>query len=168
MPTPTHTSYAVLGLLSVRSWTAYELARQSERSLRWFFPRAERAVYLEAKRLVDLGWARASAASTGKRASTVYAITPAGEKALRAWLGRPSDETEIVSEAALKLFFADRATPEQMRATVKGMSADATRAVEHLAALASRESQFPERMDTNILSMRLIVQIHRAVQEWAQ
>src|SRR5690242_16493139 len=98
MPTPTHTSYAVLGLLSVRSWTAYELARQSERSLRWFFPRAERAVYLEVKRLVDLGLAHATAATTGRRRSTVYAITGAGEQALRDWLGRPSGGTEIVSE----------------------------------------------------------------------
>ena len=67
---PTHTSYAVLGLLAVRSWTTYELARQSERSLRWFFPRAERAVYQEAKRLVALGWARANKTSTGRRTST--------------------------------------------------------------------------------------------------
>ena len=29
----TTTSYAVLGLLSVRSWTTYELAKQVQRSL---------------------------------------------------------------------------------------------------------------------------------------
>jgi PadR family transcriptional regulator, regulatory protein AphA len=168
MPTPTSTSYAVLGLLSLRPWTAYELARQSERSLRWFFPRAERAVYLEAKRLVDLGWAEATETATGRRRSTVYAITGAGQQALRDWLGRPSGDTAIVSEAALKLFFADQATPEQMRATVTGMSADAARAIDDLAAMASRESQFPQRMDTNVLSMRLIAEIHRAVLKWAQ
>jgi PadR family transcriptional regulator AphA len=44
---PTTTSYAVLGLLSVRSWTTYELAKQVQRSLNWFWPRAERKLYDE-------------------------------------------------------------------------------------------------------------------------
>ena len=48
---PTTTSYAVLGLLSVRSWTTYELAKQVQRSLNWFWPRAERKLYDEPKQL---------------------------------------------------------------------------------------------------------------------
>jgi PadR family transcriptional regulator, regulatory protein AphA len=165
-PTPTHTSYAVLGLLSVRSWTAYELARQSERSLRWFFPRAERAVYLEVKRLVDLRWARARTSSTGRRASTVYTITAAGTAALRKWLREPSTPTEIVSEPALKLFFADQGGTEEMRATVDGIRADAAHALDQLAGMAGHESEFPERMATNVLSMRLIADLHRTILEW--
>ena len=69
------TSYALLGLLSLQPWTTYELARQSERSLRWFFPRAERGVYQEAKRLVDLGWATSTATWAGRRKGTTYEIT---------------------------------------------------------------------------------------------
>ena len=47
------TSYALLGLLSLRSWTTYELAKQVQRSIGWFWPRAERKLYDEPKRLVD-------------------------------------------------------------------------------------------------------------------
>jgi DNA-binding PadR family transcriptional regulator len=164
---PTQTSYAVLGLLALRPWTAYELARQSERSLRWFFPRAERAVYLEAKRLVELGWARARKTTTGRRASNVYRITPAGERAMRAWLAAPSAPAQIESEGALKVFFADRSDAEKLRATIQGMRDQAAESLRQLAGMAAQESEFPERMRTNVLSMRLIADIHQALHRWA-
>jgi len=163
---PTPTSYAVLGLLAVRPWTTYELARQSERSLRWFFPRAERAVYLEAKRLVDLGWARARKSTTGRRTGTTYTITAAGRAALRSWLGEPSGATQIESEAALKLFFADQAGSAELRATVEGIRAHAAAALAELAGMAGGASEFPERVATNVLSMRLITDLHEAMHAW--
>ena len=164
---PTHTSYAVLGLLALRSWTTYELARQSERSLRWFFPRAERAVYQEAKRLVALRWARARKTSTGRRTSTVYRITPAGQEALRSWLAEPSDPTHIESEAALKVFFADQAGPSELRATINGIRDDAVDALDRLGAMATGEHEFSERNTTTVLSMRLITDLHEALYRWA-
>src|SRR5689334_22534988 len=90
MPTKrTTTSYAVLGLLSVRPWTTYELAKQVQRSLNWFWPRAERKLYDEPKRLVDQGLATAKRERTGQRPRTLYDITAAGRAALAAWLSEP-------------------------------------------------------------------------------
>ena len=83
----TTTSYAILGLLRLRSWTPYELAKQVQKSLGWFWPRAERKLYDEPKNLVALGLATATEEYTGNRPRTVYAITPAGRRALRGWLG---------------------------------------------------------------------------------
>ena len=54
----TSTTHAVLGLLSLRPWTTYELAKQVQRSLGWFWPRAERKLYDEPKRLVAAGVTR--------------------------------------------------------------------------------------------------------------
>ena len=62
----TTTSYALLGLLRLRSWTTYELAKQVQRGLGWFWPRAERKLYEEPKRLVDAGFATATEEHTGK------------------------------------------------------------------------------------------------------
>ena len=78
MPKPTTTSYALLGLLRLRPWTTYELAKQAQRSLNWFWPRAERKLYDEPKHLVDAGLATARAGATGKRPRTAYPITAAG------------------------------------------------------------------------------------------
>src|SRR3954453_22660540 len=94
----TPTSFALLGLLSVRPWTTYELAHQTKRSLRFFFPRAERHLYAEAKRLAEAGLAKSDTGFTGKRRSTTYAITPAGRRALRGWFGTAPAPTVLESE----------------------------------------------------------------------
>lgn len=164
---PTQTSYAVLGLLAIKPWTTYELARQSERSLGFFFPRAERAVYLEAKRLVALGWAQSKKESTGRRASTVYRITAAGRRALRAWLQAPSAPTQLQSEPALKLFYVDQAR-DQLGALVEAIRSDAAAALAQLGTQAAGASAFPERMPTNVLSMRLVTDVHAALHDWSE
>jgi DNA-binding PadR family transcriptional regulator len=163
----TQTSYAVLGLLALKPWTTYELARQSERSLRWFFPRAERAVYLEAKRLVALGWAESAKTATGRRTSTVYSITRTGRRALRAWLAAPSAPPQLESEGAIKIFFADQAGTEQLRATVEQLVEQADDALDRLATMAAGQVNFPDRMRTNVLSLRLVSDVHQALADWA-
>ena len=71
----TTTSYAVLGLLAVRSWTTYELAQQMGRGLGDFWPRAQSKIYEEPKRLVAAGLAHASRGTVGRRPRTVYALS---------------------------------------------------------------------------------------------
>src|SRR3954453_23412735 len=97
----TPTSFSLLGLLSVRDWTTYELANQTKRSLRFFFPRAERHLYAEAKRLTEVGLARSETVFTGRRRGTSYAITPAGRSALRDWLGTPLAPPILEAEVVL-------------------------------------------------------------------
>src|SRR6187431_658462 len=108
------TSYAVLGLLAIRPWTTYELAKQVQRSLSWFWPRAERKLYDEPKRLVADGLALASAEATGKRPRTVYAITADGRSALRDWLDEPPAPRTTEFEGMVKVFFADAGTLDQL------------------------------------------------------
>ena len=79
----------MLGLLALRRWTTYELAKQVQRSLGWFWPRAERKLYDEPKRLVSAGLAESEKEMTGARPSTVYTVTSSGRDALKAWLDEP-------------------------------------------------------------------------------
>jgi DNA-binding PadR family transcriptional regulator len=74
----TTTSYAILGLLAVQPWTTYELAKQVDVSLRNFWPRAERKLYEEPKKLVAHGLAEMSREMIGRRPRTVYRLTPEG------------------------------------------------------------------------------------------
>ena len=79
-------SYAVLGLLALREWSAYDLARQAERSLRFAWPKSERHLYTEPKKLVTLGYARLREESAGpSRTRHVYSITGQGRRALEEW-----------------------------------------------------------------------------------
>ena len=166
----TTTTYAILGLLRARSWTTYELAKQVQRSLNWFWPRAERKLYDEPKRLVTDGLATASAETTGKRPKTVYGITDAGREELRRWLSEPSAPRSSEFEAMVKVFFADAGTIDQLRTTLQRIGVEASERIERLGELTSAIATtptFPERLHLNALTVRLQLEQELAIQRWA-
>ena len=166
----TTTTYAILCLLGVRSWTTYELAKQVQRSLNWFWPRAERKLYDEPKRLVTDGLATASAEATGKRPKTVYGITGAGRDELRRWLDEPSAPRTSEFEAMVKVFFADAGTLDQLRTTLRRITEEATERIDRLGELAATTataSAFPDRLHLNALCTRLQFEQERGVLRWA-
>ena len=114
----TSTSYAILGLLSLRPWTTYELAQQMQRALGQFWPRAESKLYEEPKKLVDHGLATATAELVGRRPRTVYAITPAGRKALKAWMPQPSAGPVVEFEGLVRVFYAEHGTKDDLLAAI--------------------------------------------------
>jgi PadR family transcriptional regulator, regulatory protein AphA len=168
----TPTSYAMLGLLSLRPYTTYELATQMQRSIRWFWPRAVRKLYDEPKRLAARGLASVRTVMTGRRAGSVYEITAAGRDALRTWIGEAAfAPPEIQMEAMIHLFFADSGTPAQL---VDSLRLVATQAEAQLAELGSsaREiatgpDEFPARRATNAITMELYVRINETIRDWS-
>ena len=77
----TTTSYLILGLLTSRDWSAYELAEQVGRGVTELWPRADRQLYNAPKRLVAEGLVKATKEATGRRERTVYSITRKGRTA---------------------------------------------------------------------------------------
>jgi DNA-binding PadR family transcriptional regulator len=107
----TSTSYLVLGLLAREGpSTPYALERHVEATLGnfWTFPHT--LLYSEPPRLAAMGLVVEARETEGRR-RRVFAITPAGETALGAWLDRPSGQsTELRDLGLLQLFFADLAS----------------------------------------------------------
>ena len=164
----TTTSYAVLGLLAIRPWTTYELAKQVQRSLRWFWPRAERKLYDEPKRLVADGLATATREHTGRRGRTVYTITDAGRAALRDWLGEPVAPPTTEFEGMVKVFFADAGSTEQLLESLGRIEQQAVERVGEIAAMAAtRPLAFPERAHLSALTMQLVREQEEATRRWA-
>jgi PadR family transcriptional regulator, regulatory protein AphA len=169
----TPTSYAMLGLLSLRPWTTYELAKQMQRSVRWFWPRAERKLYEEPKRLAGLGLATTTTASTGRRPKTVYDITGAGRRALRDWLGDgPGSPLAVEMEPLVRVFFADGGSMAGLRANLRGITAQADDSLADLGAMAvasaAGDDEFPRRRATNALALELCVRLQETVRDWSQ
>jgi DNA-binding PadR family transcriptional regulator len=166
------TSNAILGLLSLRSWTTYELAKQAQKSLAWFWPRAERKLYEEPKRLVAAGYAKAANEMTGARPRTVYNVTARGRKALATWLDEPPAPPSLEFEGMVKVFFADGGTLAQLRTTLTRI---AEQSDERLADIASRfpenataDAPFPDRLAINTLGLRFVADHERAIGSWAR
>jgi PadR family transcriptional regulator, regulatory protein AphA len=116
---PTATSFAVLGLLGVQPWTAYELVAQSRRSLHWFWPRSEAHLYAELKRLVERGHAEAEVVEGRRGQRTRYTITPAGRAALQDWLRTEPDPPTLEIEGLLHLLLGDQGSVKDLRAALE-------------------------------------------------
>ncbi|HEU4513716.1 MAG TPA: PadR family transcriptional regulator [Nocardioidaceae bacterium] len=170
-PRLTTTSYAILSLLAVRSWSTYELAQQMSRSLGRIWPRAESKLYEEPKKLVEHGYARARKDKVGDRPRTVYSITAAGRRALASWMAEPAAGPVLEWEQLVKIVFAENGTRADTLARLAEARAWAVeRNEESLAtarAYAAGEAEFQERVAVNLLGGGFLTEYYRLVAEWA-
>jgi len=168
----TPTSYAVLGLLAIQPWTTYELAKQMDRTLNRFWPRARSKLYEEPKKLVAQGLAVAETGAHGRRPRTVYSITPMGRQALRAWLSTDSSEPVFESEHLLKIFYAENgssadvlATLAQLRDWVHKLT---LRNVEVGSSYLSGAGAYPQRFEVLVLTGRFLDDYLEMIDRWAE
>lgn len=100
------TGYAILGLLTFGDeLTGYEIKQRADITLRfyWVSP-AMSQIYTELRRLTEHGLVRADARAEGGREVTSYAITAAGQDALRAWMeGTPAGFPVLKHTVLLRL-----------------------------------------------------------------
>jgi PadR family transcriptional regulator AphA len=113
------TTYGLLGLLAVRSWTGYELTHQLRRSLRFVWSSSEGHLYREQKRLVEMGWATVENEPAGQRTRKRYTITPSGRIALSEWLASEPEEPHFDIEGVLRLFYADQGSTADLTASME-------------------------------------------------
>lgn len=155
MPSPnpsrlTTTSYALLGLLALQPWTAYELTQQMRRSLHYVWPKSESLLYTEPKKLVDAGLARVTHQRRGDRTRAQYRITAAGRRALQAWLDTEPAAPLFELETMLRVTFADQGTPEQLIRALRSACAwadgEMARARPQIENYLETGGPFPERL----------------------
>lgn len=170
-PELTTTSYAILGLLAVQPWSTYELARQMDRALGWFWPRARSKLYEEPKKLEVAGLARATTESVGRRRRTVYSITPKGRRALARWVRAPGGEGPVVEfELLVKVFFAEHGSKADLLATLARVRAwledraEVSQGIPH--EYLERRGAYPERLPWLILTGRFLDELDLAVERW--
>jgi DNA-binding PadR family transcriptional regulator len=166
------TSFAMLGMLAIRPWSTYELAKHLDRSLRPLWPRARSHLFKEPKKLVDHGLAEASEESVGRRPKTVYTITPKGREALRAWLALPGEGPSLEFEQLLKVFFADQSSKaDALRAVANIRLWAEERNAENVAvarAYVAGEGPFPERAQVLNVVGRFLTEFADMVGDWAE
>ncbi|GGR02067.1 PadR family transcriptional regulator [Deinococcus ruber] len=99
-------SFIVLGMLATCGpMTSYELKREVDSSVGyfWSFPRSQ--LYAEPQRLSRLGYLEEQQEDSGRR-RRVFSITEAGRAALHDWLAQSAGAGELRDPGLLKLFFS--------------------------------------------------------------
>lgn len=167
------TSYLILGMLTSRDWSAYEIAAQVGRGLDEIWPRADRQRYNAPKRLLEKGLVTARTEATGRRERTVYSITPAGRRALTAWLATDSAPPALEFEGMVRVIVADQGTIDDLRDNL-GTMRDQALEKRRLFLLHAEDmlrddgGTFPERQHVLALANRFMLEHFSHVAEWAE
>jgi DNA-binding PadR family transcriptional regulator len=171
-PSLSTTSYAILGLLAVKSWTTHELVVQVDRSLRRLWPRAQSKLYEEPKKLVAHGLARATDDPVGRRKRTRYTITAKGRRALARWLRTPGEGPVLEFEQLLKISFADSGSKADVLANLDAARRWLLQENEENLATAQAyfegRGPFPERAALNQLAGRFLTDFYVTVARWVE
>ena len=168
------TSYALLGLLARKSWSAYELNAHMQYSvLNAFWPRAASGVYTEPKKLVANKLARAKEEERNGRSRTVYTITAAGRKELSNWLASPTESWVSMSfEAMLKFLYSESGNLQTLNDTIDSIEEAAInearavlQGVKPIMELAEQDSA---GMPYNGMALNFLADVTEAQINWAR
>jgi DNA-binding PadR family transcriptional regulator len=168
----TTSSYAVLALLDLRPWTGYELTQQARRSLRYAWPKSERLLYSEPKKLVQLGYATTRTDTAGNRSRNVYQITNEGREALGEWTRSRTQPPRIEIEALLRLLFADHGSTDDLSRALDELEADIGEhhraIVDLMASYLDGGHPFPDRTHLSVLFATFQIEIFKSIERWIE
>lgn len=160
------TAYVILGLVSKEPRSGYEIKAVVDGSTRFFWAASYGQIYPELKRLAEAGLVQGTAAPTGGRRRTVYAITSDGEEELKAWLRLPPETFEMREEGLLKLFFADLLPPDEAVEILRAMRAHRLAVNAQLRAIepgaAAKDDPYP------LLVLRGGIEFTQWFAEWCE
>ena len=167
----TTTSYAILGLLDLREWTAYDLTQQARRSLAYVWPISESQLYAEPKRLAREGLLTISSRAAGpQRTRQLLRITPNGRRALRRWLATEPAAPRLQMEVLVRALFATSGTKADLLSSLEATRRSAEEAYQYgrsiLESYKAGTNPFPERLHANILWMVFVHDLLRLTIDW--
>ncbi|HEY7705589.1 MAG TPA: PadR family transcriptional regulator [Gaiellaceae bacterium] len=133
----TATEAALLGLLRGGPMSGYDLRKDVERSVGYFWAPAKTQIYTTLPKLVEAGLATQERIVQDSRPDkTLYRITEAGRAALREWVEEaPLDGGQGRNLMLLKLFVGEDADPEALGRQLAERRAEAERLRDELAEL---------------------------------
>jgi DNA-binding PadR family transcriptional regulator len=168
----TTSSYAVLGLLALRPWSAYDLAQQAARSLRFAWPKSERHLYSEPKKLVTLGYATLREEPAGPtRTRKVYTITDPGRRALADWSHTEPTPPTVEAETMVRLQFAEPGTVDDLTRALTKLKHDTEElhrwSLSIIDGYTGDDIPFPERLHLSVLLASFELELFTMIERWA-
>ena len=102
----------ILGLLSHEPMSGYDIKKQIDGTIRYFWKGSFGSIYPAVAALEKDGFIEKTESDTGRQERVVYSITEAGRESLLEWLKTSTVKNEMKYETLLKLFFGGIAEKE--------------------------------------------------------
>lgn len=136
--------HAILGFLSVKSLSGYELKKAFDSSVQHFWSADQSQIYRTLDQIVEASWAEVELVEQATRPNRkVYHVTKAGRAELRRWLTTPLAHREEHDPFLVQLFFASTLTDAEVEALLEREIADAHA---QLAVYEQIRQQYPVKV----------------------
>lgn len=104
---------AILAFLIEKPYSGYDLAKQFNNSVGFFWKASQQQIYRELSKLEAQGWITPEViAQEGRPDKRLYSITELGKQQLIEWLAQPSDMSPTREELLVKVFAGYFAPPQ--------------------------------------------------------
>ena len=108
------TKYAILGLLTIKPMSGYEIKKMIKNSLAYFWSESNGQLYPALNRLMKDGCiSLLENSSASKKMTNSYAITDSGRQELQKWMRLEEEKSVRRDENLLKLFFGSNISKEE-------------------------------------------------------
>ena len=98
-------SHAILAVLASRTCSGYDLAKQFDGSVGFFWHATHQQIYRELTKLEESGWVDGWVVEqNGRPDKKSYAINAAGTAHLEDWIAQPTSSSPMKDELLTKLF----------------------------------------------------------------
>ncbi len=159
--------HALLGLLSDRPASGYDLLKLFETSLANAWPATQSQVYTELAKLAEAGLITVTA--EGPRGRKEYTLTDAGLAELRHWLTDTTPVQHSRSDLLLRVFFLGVLTPEQARDYLRWLAEVSAQGYERLRTVEESVDWDDDTLSTHgRIALEYGLRFNAMRREWAE
>ena len=106
-------AHAILACLVERPCSGYDLAKQFDGSVGYFWSASHQQIYRELSKLEEQGWITSQMIpQEGRPDKKLYTVTELGEQQLTEWIATPCLPMPIKDDLLVKIFASYTASPE--------------------------------------------------------
>ena len=164
MPRENKTRYAVLGLLSLKPMTGYEMKGVIANSVGYFWNESFGQIYPMLNQLAQEGLVEGTEETEGRHHRVRYALTGAGLQALQNWLNSEPETFTLRDELLLKLFFGKEADKGTLSRHLERALAESRG---KLALYQGIEEQLRSQLGTRVYAHFSLITVRKGI-HWEQ
>jgi len=113
-------SHAILGFLSLKPMTGYDLKKVFDRSVRHFWPANQSQIYRTLSELRSEGFVEQEVVEREDRLDMkIYSITDPGQQELNLWLSTPLPEQDYREAFLIQIYFGGKLTDTDVITLIK-------------------------------------------------
>ena len=165
--------HAILGFLSFKPFSGYDLKKAFDKSVRHFWPANQSQIYRTLSQMTDEGLIEKEVIEREERLDMkIYSITEAGRSELHDWLAAPLSEKETREPFLIQVFFGGKLSDEELLNLLQHEKKNAEESLLTYAAVyqasttQSNSINDPRAVFLSMLTLEYGIKSNRALLEW--